>query len=234
MFEQLTPIQARRNVLADHVYDSVCEHIIAGKLAPGERLREAQVAEALGVSRTPVREAFARLERQNLLTKEASGAYYVSRWDRQMLWEVATLRAALEGLGMRLACQHFSPEDYARLEEVIAQMDAAHQRGDDDRLIALDIAFHQILWARTGHSLLQQALEEMKAQVLYFMYNTRPGDEQDYPSSHRELVEIMKSGNTERASEVIQEHIHLTAERAIQRLGENPAAANQNPNSIKE
>jgi DNA-binding GntR family transcriptional regulator len=218
MSNQLSPIQTRRNVLADHVYEAVCEHIIDGNLVPGERLREAQVAEALGVSRTPVREAFARLERQNLLTKEASGAYYVARWDRAMLWEVATLRAVLEGLGMRLACEHFTTEDYARLEEIIAQMDAAHRRGDDERLIALDLVFHQHLWARTGHTLLQQALEEMKAQVLYFMYTTRPGDEEDYPSSHRELVEIMKIGDIELASQTIQEHIRLTASRAIQRL----------------
>ena len=224
MFETLTPIQTKRNVLADHVYEALCGHIIDGKLVPGERLREAQVAEALGVSRTPVREAFARLERQNLLTKEASGAYYVSRWDRQMLWEVATLRAVLEGLGMRLACQHFSPEDYARLDEVIAQMDAAHRHGDDDRLIALDIEFHQQLWARSQHTLLQQSLEEMKAQVLYFMYNTRPGDEQDYPSSHRQLVDIMKSGDVDLASQTIQEHIRATAQRAMRRIetGENP------------
>ncbi|MCE5209509.1 MAG: GntR family transcriptional regulator [Chloroflexi bacterium] len=214
----LTPIQTKRNVLADHVYDAVCEHITAGMLVPGERLREAQIAEALGVSRTPVREAFVRLEHQNLLTKEASGAYYVRRWDRNSLWEVATLRAALEGLGMQLACTNFRSEDYARLEEIIASMQSAHERGDDERLIALDIEFHSYLWSRFGHYLLQQTLEEMRAQVVYFMYITRPGDEHDYPSSHRQLVEIMKSGDCELASQAIQEHIRLTAKRAIERL----------------
>ncbi len=218
MLTNLSPIQTRRNVLSDHVYDALCQHIIEGKLIPGERLREAQVAEALGVSRTPVREAFARLERQNLLRKEASGAYYVQEWDRKTLWEVATLRAVLEGLGIRLACQNFSEEDYAALEEVIAKMDAAFERGDTDRLIALDIEFHHQLWVRADHALLQQALEEMKAQVLYFMYYTRPGDEKDYPSSHRTLVNIMRSGDEAKASETIQEHIRTTAMRAIARL----------------
>jgi DNA-binding GntR family transcriptional regulator len=214
----LSPIQTKRSVLADHVYEAVCQHIIAGKLVPGERLREAQIAEALGVSRTPVREAFARLEHQNLLTKEASGAYYVRRWDQKSLWEVATLRAALEGLGIQLACANFSTEDYVRLEEIIRSMEIAHERGDDERLIALDIEFHSQLWAHYGHALLQQTLEEMKAQVLYFMYITRPGDEQYYPTSHHQLVEIMKSRNCELASQTIQEHIRLTAMRAIERL----------------
>lgn len=216
--EPLSPIQTKRNVLADHVYEALCQHITAGKLVPGERLREAQIAEALGVSRTPVREAFARLEHQNLLTKEASGAYFVRRWDRNSLWEVATLRAALEGLGIQLAMQHLTGEDYARLEEIILAMQNAHDRGDDDRLISLDIEFHTRLWARCGHQLLQQTMEEMKAQVIYFMYVTRPGDEKDYHSSHRRLVDIMKSGDGELANRTIQEHIRLTAMRAIQRL----------------
>jgi len=222
----LSPIQTRRSGLAEQVYQAICEHIIEGRLVPEERLREAQTAAALGVSRTPVREAFARLERQNLLRKEASGAYYVRQWDQKTLWEVATLRSVLEGLAMRLACNHFSAADYAALDEVIAQMDAAHARGDDDRLIALDIDFHSLLWAKTGHSLLQQALEEMKAQILYFMLITRPGDERDYPSSHRELVEIMKAGNAEKASQTIQEHIHTTAVRAVARWEQKRKNAN--------
>jgi DNA-binding GntR family transcriptional regulator len=123
----------------------------------------------------------------------------------------------LEGLAMRLACEHFTQEDYAALEEIIAQMDAAHARGDDDRLIALDIDFHNHLWGKANHNLLQQALEEMKAQILYFMYTTRPGDEKDYPSSHRELVNIMKAGEVEQASKTIQAHIHATAVRAVER-----------------
>lgn len=216
--QTLSPIQTRRNVLADHVYEAVCRHITAGKLAPGERLREAQIAEALGVSRTPVREAFARLERQNLLIKDGTGAYYVRRWDHASLWEVATLRAALEGLGTPLAMDNLKPEDYTRLEEIITAMQSANERGDAERLIVLDIEFHSFLWAHYGHTLLQQTLEEMKAQVMYFMYLTRPGDEGDYPDSHRHLVEILKTGNRELAGQTVQEHIRSTALRAIERL----------------
>ena len=151
--EPLTPINSRRNVLSDHVYAALCEHIIAGKFAPGERLREAQIATALGVSRTPVREAFARLERQNLLRKEISGAYFVVEWDEKTLHEVATLRAALEGLAIQLASQNFGSEDYNQLEELTQQMEIARQNKDKDRLIALDIDFHSAIWARSNHSL---------------------------------------------------------------------------------
>jgi DNA-binding GntR family transcriptional regulator len=218
ILDNLKPIQSRRNVLSDYVYEALCQQIIEGKLIPNERLREAQVAKALGVSRTPVREAFAKLEHQYLLRKDTSGAYFIQQWDRKTLDEVATLRSVLEGLAIRLACRNLSPDDFDTLQDIILQMDSAHQRDDYDKLIALDIEFHSTIWARCGHNLLRQVLDDMKAQILYFMYTTRPGDEKDYPSTHRELLEILRAGDQTRASETIQAHIHTTAERAMARL----------------
>ncbi|MCJ7623289.1 MAG: GntR family transcriptional regulator [Anaerolineaceae bacterium] len=212
--------KSRRVVLSDHVYEALCEQIIAGNLTPGQRLREAQIAQSLGVSRTPVREAFAKLEAQNLLHKDASGAYYILHWDEKTLWEVATLRGVLEGLAIQLACPGFTPEDYDILNGIIHQMEAAKRRKDSDRLIALDIAFHRHIWSRCGHSLLWQTLEDMKARILYFMYTTRPGDEADYPITHHELVNLLKENNQSKANKTIQKHIHLSAERAITRLRE--------------
>jgi DNA-binding GntR family transcriptional regulator len=212
--------KSRRVVLSDHVYEALCEQIIAGNLTPGQRLREAQVAQSLGVSRTPVREAFAKLEAQNLLHKDASGAYYVLHWDEKTLWEVATLRGVLEGLAIQLASPSLTPEDYDILDGIIHQMEAAKRRADSDRLIALDLEFHGHIWSRCGHSLLWQTLEDMKARILYFMYTTRPGDEEDYPSTHRELLNLLKEDNQSKANKTIQEHIHITAERAIARLRE--------------
>lgn len=218
---------SRRVVLSDHVYESLCEQIIAGNLTPGQRLREAQVAQSLGVSRTPVREAFAKLDAQNLLQKDASGAYYVLDWDEKTLWEVATLRGVLEGLAIQLACPSLTPEDFDILGGIIHQMEAAKRRADSDRLIALDLEFHCHIWSRCGHSLLWQTLENMKVRILYFMYTTRPGDEEDYPATHRELVNLMKNCNQSKANKTIQEHIHITAKRAIARLREEPLSQPQ-------
>jgi DNA-binding GntR family transcriptional regulator len=97
-------------------------------------------------------------------------------------------------------------------------MEAALRRGDVDRLVTLDIQFHSYLWSRAGHRLLQQALEEMQAQVRYFMYLTRPGDEAGYPVMHHKLLEVLRSGDVDRAVEAVREHILVTAERAVGRL----------------
>ena len=214
----LNPLKPKRNVLADHVYDALCDHIIVGKFPSGERLREAQIAEALGVSRTPVREAFAKLERQNLLRKEISGAYFVNEWDQKTLREVATLRSALEELAIQQAHKNLTMDDFARLEEITQQMERALAQSDYNRLITLDIDFHNLLWERSDHGLLQQALEDMKAQILFFMLTTRPGDEEDYPSEHRLIIDALKNGSLQKAQEILRAHILSTAERASARF----------------
>jgi DNA-binding GntR family transcriptional regulator len=221
----LSPVAAVRTKLSHSVFDALCDAIVEGTLPPGERLPEARLAEALNTSRMPVREALAQLEHRHLVERDASGTCVVARWNRQHLWEVATLRGALEGLVVRLAAVQLTPEDADHLEGVITQMERALERGEYDRLIQLDIQFHSYVWSCTGHRLLQEALEDMKPQVRYFMYVTRPGDESSYPETHREVLDVLRSGDADRAEAVIREHTLTTAERAIARLepGEEPS-----------
>lgn len=222
---KLPPITAQKQKLSDLVYEVLCEHIVTGVLRPAQRLREARVATALGVSRTPVREAFARLESQYLLVRDSTGAYLVATWDEGVLWEVATLRAALEGLAAGLVCTRLLPADYDYLESVILQMDGAYRRGDFERLINLDLTFHSYLWTHTGHTLLTHQLEQMKAQVRYFMHLTLPGDEKDYAVSHQQLLDILRQANAEEAVAAIRDHTQTTAERAMRRLNREEAQA---------
>jgi DNA-binding GntR family transcriptional regulator len=88
---------------AEFAYEALCKAIVEGELKPGQRLREVEIAESLGMSRTPVREALRRVEEQHLLHKQLNGAYFVAEWDTTTVLELATLRGALEGLAIRLA-----------------------------------------------------------------------------------------------------------------------------------
>ncbi len=219
MLSDLFPTAARPQRLSEHVYKTLSEVIVEGKLPPGERLREKQMAEALGVSRTPVREAFARLKQQNLLSSDANGAYYVAVWDRQTLWEAATLRAALESLAFSLAPQNLSPEDFAHLEEVIqqmAEMDANPAMDDYKRMALLDFQFHTYVWSRTGHELLEQALENIKPQAHYYMYLTRKArGPLNYAERHRILIEFLKQGDRSQVNEIMLDHILPSSEKTI-------------------
>ena len=214
----LLPIVARPQRLSEHVYNVLSEAIVEGKLPPGERLRETQTAEALDVSRTPVREAFARLRQQRLLSSDASGVHYVAEWDRQTLWEIATLRAALESLAFSLAPQNLSQEDYHYLEEIIQQMgemDADSASVDYKRMALYDFQFHSFVWLRTGHELLEQALENIKPQAQYYMYLTRQAGQTDYAEKHQILVDFLKNGDRSKVNEIMLDHILPTAEKTI-------------------
>ena len=200
------------------MYEVLCEAIVEGKLPPGERLRETQMAEALGVSRTPVREAFVRLKQQRLLSSDASGAYYVPVWDRQTLWEIATLRAALESLAISLAVQNLSAADFEHLEGIIQQMeqmDADPDSLDYKRMAQYDFQFHTYIWSRTGHGLLEQALENIQPQAHYYMYLTRQAGQTDYAERHRILIEFLKGGDRSQANEIMLDHILPSAEKAM-------------------
>ncbi len=211
------PTVRRPQRLSEHVYNSLSEAIVEGKLPPGERLRETQMAEALGVSRTPVREAFVRLKQQRLLSSDASGAYYVAEWDKQTLWEIATLRAALESLAFSLAPQNLSQEDFEYLEEIIRQMgemDADPSSGDYKRMALFDFQFHTYIWSRTGHDLLEQALENVKPQAHFYMYLTRQAGQTDYAEQHRILIEFLKYGDRGKVNEIMLNHILSRSEKA--------------------
>lgn len=226
-FADLPPRSQKRRKLSDYVYNILSERIVMSKLKPGQRLTEADVADALGVSRTPVREAFARLERQHLLQKNSSGTYSVTEWDRQKLWEVASLRSTLERLAIRLVCENITPAALDYLRGIITQMEAALKRRDYDRLISLDIQFHSYIWDHAGHELLQEALKDMKVQVQHFMYLTRPGFEDEYPQTHQEIIDVLELGDARKAMEVIHEHTMVNAERAIEAMEQRRKAQRQ-------
>jgi DNA-binding GntR family transcriptional regulator len=218
MLVDLSPIVSRPQRLSDHVYEALCEAIVEGKLSPGQRLREAEVAEALEVSRTPVREAFAKLKQQRLLRDDASRAWYVAEWDRQTLWEIATLRAALESLAFSLAAQNLSQEDFDHLEGITRQMgvmDADPASGDYKRMALFDFQFHTYIWSRTGHDLLEQALENIKPQAHFYMFLTRQAGQTDYAEQHRILIEFLKQGDRSKVNEIMLNHILPSAEKAI-------------------
>ena len=218
MLPDLSPIVARPQRLSDHAYEALCDAIVEGKLSPGQRLREAEMAEALGVSRTPVRAAFARLTQQGLLQTDVSGAYFVAEWDRQTLWEIATLRAALESLAFSLAPQNLSQEDFDHLEGIIRQMgemDADPASSDYKRMAQYDFQFHTYIWSRTGHGLLEQALENIRPQAHYYMYLTRQSGQTDYAERHRILIELLKQGDRSKVNEILLDHILPSAEKAM-------------------
>lgn len=218
MSSALSPIESAPDRLSDRVYEALCEAIIRGELPPGQRLLQAEVAQALNVSRTPVRGAFAKLVHQRMVTADPRGAHFVAEWDRRTLWEVATVRAAVEQLAFSLASQNLSDDDFNYLEGIIEQMEemeAAEPHGGYKRMAAFDFQFHSYVWSCTSHELLQQILDDLRPQVRYYMYLTRRAAQQHYATHHRELMQFLSRPNGGDAMAIMLDHILLPAQEAI-------------------
>ena len=131
-----------RSPLGDQVYGELTKLLQLGELAPGSRVRDAALAQRLGVSRTPVREALLRLSREGLLEAGAGRGFRVRPLDRAELRDVGALLAELEPMALRLAPEP-GPDRLARLDGLVRQMEQS--RSDAARVIELDETWHQVL-----------------------------------------------------------------------------------------
>ncbi len=214
----LSPIMTKGQNTSDYAFDALCESIVEGELKPGQRLREVEIAQAFGISRTPIREALRKLEEHHLIKHQLNGAYFVAEWDKKTLWEQATLRGTLESLAVSLAINNIDEEDYLYLEDLIRTMEMMVKRKDYDKLILLDIQFHQYIWSHSNHALLQETLSNMTPQIRYLMMITKSGDEESYAETHHELMAVLKQKDAAKAMEAVQKHILDTAKHLIARL----------------
>jgi len=132
-------------------YRKIRTSIQSGELKPGERLREAELAEQIGLSRTPVREALARLVSEGLVIHDATRGIMVAELDYSMVTELYFMREVLEGTAARLTAQHASDVEISILEDLCRQYEAAIQSGDGTALAVSNRHFHDTLY-RCSHN----------------------------------------------------------------------------------
>lgn len=200
-----------RRTIGDDVLETVRRAIIAGAFAPGDHLAEGVLAQQLGVSRAPVREAMMHLEREGLLVFDRRGAALVKEFTDVDLEEIFSLRLNLEVMGARLACRRMGGEDFRRLEENIGRTRVVSKLVE---LTLLDVEFHDLVMQGAAHSRLQACWALVRHQLEYWlarMHNrvatplqkAREGTAR----KHQELVEILRSRREERAGRAFQAHI---------------------------
>ncbi len=143
---------------AQRVYERLKEDIRAGALRRGERVREEQVARALGVSRTPVREALTRLTARGLIEATPAGLV-VATISRPQTLELYAMREVLEGSAARFAAQHAAPSEIAMLDRLSSAFETAF--GDADRLAELNRRFHSAIVDAAHNRYLVRMLDEL-------------------------------------------------------------------------
>ena len=199
--------------VSENTYERIRIRILDGDYAAGSRLREKEVAEELGVSRTPVREAVRRLAAEGLLNVHANRGAEVVRYDRAELGEIFALRATLEGYGARMAAGTDPGPD---LEELRRLADEMEMVGPDERvsgrwqeITKLNNEFHRIILDSAGSDRLTSALSPLVHMPIVhqtFRRYTPEGLARSF-AHHRELIAAIEAHDPNWAESVMQAHI---------------------------
>jgi DNA-binding GntR family transcriptional regulator len=195
--------------LRELVFEALREAIIQGRLRPGERLMEIQLAEELGVSRTPVREAIRKLELEGLVLMIPRKGAYVSQISMKDIADVFEIRRALEGLAARLAAERSTEEEVEALERALVKIAESAEHEDLDEAVALDTDFHEELMKASHNGRLPLLVSNLREQIQRFRLTSlsHPGRVKLAVAEHRKIVDAIAGHDSDRAQNLAYEHI---------------------------
>jgi DNA-binding GntR family transcriptional regulator len=177
----------------------------------GTRLVERDLAERLGVSRIPVREAIQQLVEEGLVQKTPHRGTFVHSPTRTEIEEISSLRVLLEGFVVERVIANWQPEHEARLRQIIGVMRRAATDNDMQRLFEQDYLFHNVLWEIADHSLLLEVVSGLRARINRFLGEATavlPASQRDmHVDSHDHLIDIIKKGDVNEAKREITRHV---------------------------
>lgn len=216
-FEALEVIE--RPTSAELVQEAVTKEIVRGTIRPGDRLIESELGNRLGVSRGPVREALAQLERIGLIDKIPYKGCFVSHLTEEDVHELYTMRTRLEGLAARRIAASESKDAVAQLDAVLDRMRESAEAQDFAALVELDLEFHGLLCKLSEHKLLTQIWENhvgVSLKRFLFLKQTRLyADPFEAVLLHQPIVDAISSGDPEAAEAAAMYHVVEAGERTF-------------------
>jgi len=212
--------------LRDVVFETLRDAIITQVLKPGERLMEIQLADEMGVSRTPVREAIRKLELEGLVVMVPRKGAYVAGVSMKDIHEVYEVRAALEMLAVTLAAERITDEELDALERQVlreSEEEASQNEHALDNIIYIDSSFHDIIYQAAHNQRLVQFVNILQEQLQRFRAASlsRPGRSKTALDEHKQIVEALAERNGELAAKLAKEHIENAENAMISGMEEN-------------
>lgn len=195
--------------LRELVSDALREAIVNGTLHAGERLMEIQLAEEMGVSRTPVREAIRKLELEGFVVMIPRKGAYVSDISLKDINEVFEVRTALDALAAGLAAERITDDELEKLERLLVEIVEAIDQGDLERAVEIDTQFHDILYNASRNDRLVGIIGNLRELFQRFRSITMgyPGRLKDTVEEHKHLVEAISQRDVELAQHVARVHM---------------------------
>ncbi len=197
--------------LRERIVDFIKDSVVSGRLKPGERVPEQEIAESFGISRTPIREAFRQLESEGFITVTPRKGAVVSPITDKDVKEFYAIKSLLEGFAARTACQKLTPKEIKRLETLNAQMDRCAEKNDVKGFFKLDNQFHDTFLRACGNEKLCVLVHHLVQQFERFRFTALalPGRMRDSVKQHNGIIEAFKNVDTS----LVETLVRANAER---------------------
>lgn len=215
--DALRPLGIRKSA-GQHIFEHLKQAIIRGDIPPGSRMVETRIAETMGVSRTPVREAIHKLEREGYLTKQSRSGFAVIGLTRDAIEECFGIRAVLEGYAARLATVRHTPE---QLKPLIRKNELFRKHLEENDLEALpriNTDLHNMIYDLSGSPKLIKMINDLKEQILRFRKIILKSKALARAShkDHSDMLAMMQERRAEEVEKLVREHI-LRGQTAVLR-----------------
>ncbi len=206
--------------LRDVVFNTLRQAILTGELKPGERLMEIHLADRLGVSRTPIREAIRKLELEGLVVMIPRKGAQVARITEKNLKDVLEVRRALDMLAVRLACSRMDDEYKKQLREACDEFARVVKNNNTKDITEADVRFHDIINKATGNDRLIQRVNNLAEQMYRYRleYIKDAAYHNRLVAEHEEIYSAIMDGDEERAAKAVVLHIDNQEETIIKHL----------------
>lgn len=199
----------KRKLLREHVYTGVKGAIIGGDFQPGKRLIEEKLAADMATSRTPVREAIQKLEKEGLIFRLPRGGFAVKSVTEDEVEEILGLRSVLEGYAAFLATSRITDAELKQLDEIIMREDACLNNLDVDEFIRLDGEFHDVLYRAAKNARLYGLLNDLRDymyryRVIILHYQRKL---HLAVQDHKEMLASIKAKSPRQVERLVRKHV---------------------------
>jgi len=228
MSDRPSLVPPKRRTLGDEVADRLRDAIFSGEFTAGEHLREERLATMLEVSRGPIRDAFAALERDGLVVLTRHHGATVVELSREDLEEVYSLRTVLEALAARYAVKRATEEDFTRLSAALSEFTAGLADNLSERDAAtLDVQFHDAFYLAAHHERLYLSWSNIRLQVYRFLLTrnlANPDWRENMARGHTDILDVLRSRDEEATVSTVVNHIQFAYMRIVESFAPGQAA----------
>lgn len=204
-----TPSTKKKRLLREHVYKNIKNSIISGDLEPSRRLIEEKLAEEMETSRTPVREAIQKLEKEGLIYRLPRGGFAVKGVTEAELEEVFGLRSVLEGYAGFLATSRILPEEFKSLDQIISEEEQCLKNLNAEDFIRLDGEFHDVLYRAAKNARLYALLNDLRDYMYRYRIIILRYQRKHHLAieDHKNILAWMKAKNGKQVEKLLRKHM---------------------------